>query len=213
MSKCFSPKESRKSATYALRIILMFCTTAMILGCGSNEDQSYEETTSQDLPNNHSAAIDFSDRKWVFVDSLPWNATGRVFRPGMTAAYYTTGENDVRLIELVYDESSNLEFVYSRLLITQIMVDGKWINHGPTADWLLNGERGESNYAYGKIHGTQRAWYSNGQLKLEREWVNDEMRGRERAWHENGQLKYQLQNFDDVETDIKEWDVDGNRIR
>jgi antitoxin component YwqK of YwqJK toxin-antitoxin module len=55
--------------------------------------------------------------------------------------------------------------------------------------WHENGQLSlERGYVNGKEEGLRRAWHENGQLSLEGSCVNGEAEGFWRSWHENGQL-------------------------
>ena len=63
-------------------------------------------------------------------------------------------------------------------------------------DKLIN----ECNIKYGEIHGLERVWYENGQLKAEINWKNGLWDGLIKDWYDNGQLHYEL-NFKDGDLD------------
>ncbi len=132
----------------------------------------------------------------------------------MSAVYFITDDDDIRLIRLGADKSSPLaEGVFSLILGVQINHNGRWISHGPRTEWLLNGGRGESHYVYGQLHGTQREWYGSGQLHIECEWAAGKTNGSDRGWYENGQPMYEAQYFHGKEIAGKAWDENGRRIK
>jgi len=46
----------------------------------------------------------------------------------------------------------------------------------------------ECHYLNGKLHGTYKAWHSDGQLKYEYMYHNGILHGTHKEWHKNGQL-------------------------
>jgi hypothetical protein len=67
----------------------------------------------------------------------------------------------------------------------------------PTGDreglWRFWHENGqliiEKNYVNGNLEGLYRSWHENGQLQEEGNYLNGEREGLHRFWHENGQLE------------------------
>jgi len=150
--------------------------------------------------------LTFGNRTWVLAG--PCLDCGS-FPPSMSAVYYTTDRENIRLIELVARES---EVTCSRIIQVQANINGRWINHGPRHDWNPAGGRGEMTYTNGEIAGTQHRWYPNGQMHIEREWVRGVEHGRTRGWWPNGQQWFDHQYVNDVFVDGKNWDEEG-RIR
>lgn len=130
----------------------------------------------------------FAGDEWFFTHA------GRCpsIRMSMSANFYTNGDDKTRLVEMETDKDRpNKEHVYSRMLFVQIFVNGSWVNHGPSEDWWLNGSHGENHYFFGKLQGVQKTWHPNGQLHIERVWLNDKMHGYERGWDEAGNLQFE----------------------
>lgn len=153
-------------------------------------------------------SLTFADRTWLFAG--PCSSTGSINRPSMSAVYYTTDDSNLRLIELIPNESSLLsERVFARILQVQINHDGRWISHGARFESLLNGKRSESHYVFGEVHGTFREWYANGQLHVEREYAGGIEHGRGRGWYESGQPMYDDIYVDGEEVQGKAWNRDG----
>ncbi len=151
--------------------------------------------------------IEFDGRTWNYVG--PTDDAGDAERWSMSAILYTTDDPDLRLIEQVPRPGSG-EGVFSRLLHVQAKRNGRWVNHGPAANWTLSGTRGESSYVDGEHSGTQREWHANGKLWIERDIVDGKWHGRARGWHDNGQLEHDAIYVNDVEVEGKNWDRDGN---
>jgi hypothetical protein len=195
-----------KSAHRYVCAALLFCAA---VGCQQQYDP---QANSEDLRKSNSGkTVSFADHEWTLAG--PCQDTGDIFRPSMAAVHYTTNEDRIRLIELVVDKSSPLkEGVFSRILGVQINTDGGWISHGPRAEWDLDGGRGEARYVYGELHGTQRHWYPNGQLHIEREWANGQMHGRGRGWYSSGKPQYDSQNINGKEVSGTAWDEDGQAL-
>ena len=210
---------STQMPAYAPRCV---CTGLLICASFASGCQRHDQARSHDTRNaatnaasqpsdDSDKSLTFADREWTLVG--PCQATGDIFRPSMSAVYYTTNDANIRLIKLVPDESSPLkEGVFSRILRVQINQNGRWISHGSSADWDLDGGRGEMYYIYGKLHGTQREWYSNGQLHIEREYVSGKLHGRDRGWWPNGKPQYDALNVNGEEISGKAWNEDGRPI-
>jgi antitoxin component YwqK of YwqJK toxin-antitoxin module len=49
-----------------------------------------------------------------------------------------------------------------------------------------------TNHLNGKIDGTFKSWYPNGQLKFQGHKINGKQRGRHRSYHPNGQLRQEF---------------------
>ena len=163
--------------------------------------------------------ITFAGRTWRLVG--PTRDTGDVFRPAMSAATYTTNQHGIRLLELTKGGDSPLsetiyahieEGVFARILRIQINSNGRWVSHGETEEWMLDGWRAEMEYANGELHGTQREWYANGQLRIERQWANGEMHGRDRGWYESGKPMYEVTNLDGEDINPRFWREDGTPV-
>ena len=151
--------------------------------------------------------IEFDSRVWQPGENL--HSTGDVSRPSMIARAYYCGSADERLVEFSPRPNSG-EAVFKRMLIPQVKRDGRWITHGRTADWDLDGSRSEIDYFEGEIHGTQRVWHPNGKLHIERQFAFGKENGLERAWHPNGRPMYEVINVDGREVSGKSWDENGN---
>lgn len=192
-------------------IIYTTCTALLIcvvMGCQQEPD---DRTANTKTPTETDKSITFADRVWILAG--PCQSTGDILRPSMSAVYYTTTEDNIRLIELVVNKSSSQqEGIFSRILRIQTKKDGRWISHGESAEWELNGARGEVSYKNGEPHGTQRRWYPNGKLHIERQWVNGKMHGRDRGWYSNGQPQYDAQNINGEEVSGQAWDKDGQPL-
>ena len=52
----------------------------------------------------------------------------------------------------------------------------------------LSGQKTESNYLNGKVHGYMRRWYENGIMAREAFYVDGESNGLETTWYPNGQI-------------------------
>lgn len=194
-------------------LLCAFCA----FGCESHDQSGTGDTregTTTGAAQEPVSADDllmFAGRKWTLVG--PCRDTGDIFRPSMTAVYYTTNDDNIRLVELIVKESPTLkEGVFSRILSVQRDENGQWISDGPRADWDLDGSRSESEYVNGKIHGTQRAWYPNGQLHIEREWAYGKVHGRDRGWYPSGKPQYDCQNIDGKEVSGNAWGEDGRPL-
>lgn len=174
----------------------------------NSDAPTMEEWLADHVEPNH-PPIEFDGRTWNYVG--PTDDAGEAERRSMSAILYTTDDPDVRLIEHVPRPGSG-EGVYSRLLQVQAKRNGRWVNHGPEANWTLRGTRGESSYVDGKHSGTQREWHANGKLWIERDIVDGKYHGRARGWHDNGQLEHDAIYRDDVEIEGKNWDRDGNPL-
>jgi hypothetical protein len=122
------------------------------------------------------------------------------------ATQYAGSSPKTRLLELLPREG---EGVYARILHVQTLKNDRWNNHGDSASWDLEDGRSESHYANGELHGLERHWHPNGQLKIEREWVEGLEHGRTRGWYENGLPMYDIQYERDKEVSGKSWQKDG----
>ena len=45
----------------------------------------------------------------------------------------------------------------------------------------------------GQVHGTYKDWYPNGQLWVQREYVNNKLHGIEHIWDDDGMMRYKSQ--------------------
>ncbi len=196
--------------------ILMIC---IAIGCerqpvGQADLGQYppsDQNVATPTPTEVHYSLEFDGRKWKLAG--PCESTGDIFRPSMSAVSYVTNQENLRLIELVVDESSPLkEGVFSRILSVQINQGDRWISHGLRADWDLDGGYGEMQYVNGEPHGTQRHWYPNGQLHVEREYANGKTHGRDRGWYSNGKPQYESQNINGEEVSGQAWDKNGQPL-
>lgn len=143
--------------------LVVLCLIA-VCGC---QQQSAAPAPAASAPA--ARTLEFAGRTWTYDG--PTRDTGDVWRPSMAAVLYTCDDPDVRLIEHIPREGGG-EGVFSRMLHVQALIGGRWINHGPEANWTLRGTRGEMMNVNGQPHGTQREWHPNGQLWVEREFAN-----------------------------------------
>jgi hypothetical protein len=182
---------------------------ATLLACGCEKKSSAPSTAKAPAAKQSERTLEFAGRTWAYVG--PTRDTGDVWRPSMAAVLYTCDDPGLRLIEHIPREGGG-EGVFSRMLHVQANVGGRWVNHGPKANWTLRGTWGESHNSYGKTNGVQREWHPNGQLWIEREIVNDKYHGRARGWHENGQLEHDATYVNDVEIEGRNWDENGEPL-
>lgn len=150
--------------------------------------------------------IELDGRTWTYAEP----GVPTVHDVGMTISIYTTKDPLVRLQEKV--AKPDFTGIRKRVLTTQINQGDKWIDHGLRSDWFKDGSRDESVYQFGELHGTQRAWYPNGQLHIEREWRNGMENGRDRGWYEDGKPNYDVIMRDGKEVSGHGWDKDGKPI-
>jgi len=60
---------------------------------------------------------------------------------------------------------------------------------GCAVDKFEDGSRkGEASFFEGKKDGVERYWYSNGQIRVERQWMNGELHGYLTEWDTQGNL-------------------------
>lgn len=206
---------SERLTRHACAILVVY----VVVGCHhqpddhatSGDDLAADRDAINRAPADAGNLLTFGGHRWTL--SGPCASTGDIFRPSMSAICYTTTDDSIRLIELTVDQSSPLkEGVFSRILGVQIDQDGHWISHGPRAEWDLDGGRGETYYVHGELHGTQRHWYRNGQLHIEREWANGKSHGRDRGWYSNGVPQYDSQRVNGEEVSGKAWDENGQPL-
>lgn len=127
----------------------------------------------------------------------------------MIPTEYSGANPKVRLLELLPREG---EAVYARILNVQLLKNDRWINHGESASWCLDGSRSQSHYANNQLHGLRRVWYANGQLHLEEEWFEGFEHGRARGWYENGRPQYDVRYNMGKEVEGKSWKEDGTEF-
>lgn len=155
------PHSANSSNIVGLVSMLLFLSCA---GCGPTNNKP------SDIESKAVPKISFAGQEWTLIG--PTNDRGNITLM-MAANEYTNGEDGKRLLEL--DSSADpSKTLYSRILHVQTRVNDRWVHNGPAADWLHSGERGESNYLNGELHGTYRRWWPNGTKWIESEYVNGE---------------------------------------
>lgn len=153
--------------------------------------------------------ISFAGQQWTLVGPAERNVT--MFRVmSMQAMWYTAGDNNVRLIDEKWDKlRSERPTAYERIMQVQVRRNGRWISHGPMFRWEPKGGRDEMHYHDNELHGTQRAWHDNGQLRIEREWLHGKQHGLDRGWYEDGQQWYESQYALGEKVSSSGWNMDG----
>lgn len=69
------------------------------------------------------------------------------------------------------------------------------------------------SYADGVLHGLSKKWYPNGQLMEIRYYQKGEKHGSQTAFYDNGNKKFEFTaEHDQYEGELKEWNVDGKLI-
>lgn len=86
--------------------------------------------------------------------------------------------------------------------------DGECVNY-----YSKGKKESERNYKNGKLFGSFKSWYDNGQMRIEATFGKegtpiDELK----CWHYNGQLKYDANIVDMSNIQLKAFDENGNII-
>ena len=99
----------------------------------------------------------------------------------LSVLFIGCSENRVLIDDLTYKVSTDLMYYEGKLF------------SGVGYDIHSNGQlKKEINYTDGKIHGSYKEWYSNGQLSVEYNLNKQGKRdGVWREWYENGQLLHE----------------------
>lgn len=86
--------------------------------------------------------------------------------------------------------------------------EGKW--NAFYQNGLLKYER---NYLNNKFHGVIKEYYSNGQLASVGSYINGERNGLHKKWYKNGELKAEIYYIDGkIDGFWKQWDENGNMV-
>ena len=173
-------------------VSLIICTP-FTTGCRQHNAPTQSST-------DDGKSLTYAGKKWAL--SGPCLTDHRLV---MNSFCYTTDDDNIRLVKHVPRENPE-EF---EIITLQINHNGRWVNHGLEARRELDGSRHESHWIYGELHGTVRQWYPNGQLHIEREYVNDLMNGRERGWYSDGKPMYDVINVNGKEVSGEFWNKDG----
>lgn len=150
--------------------------------------------------------MEFAGKTWTLVGPCDYGAT---FRPSMTPRFWTAGQHDERLHELL---PTSDERAYLRIRSVERMFDGRWMQHGLSETVDSHGTRGTQEYQFNEPHGVQRTYYDNGQIKIERPYVNGQRHGIGRGWYENGKPMYEARYENDVEVSGKAWNEVGEIV-
>ncbi|HET6426758.1 MAG TPA: hypothetical protein VFG20_23900 [Planctomycetaceae bacterium] len=181
-------------------LVVSFSLFVAALGCSKQTSNAHVLQDRQDAP-----AIEAFGQRWKKI-GFATDGEALSYRLSMIPTEYAGENPKVRLLELLPREG---EAVFSRIFLVQILQNDRWINHGDSATWRLDGGRSESHFANGESHGIERHWHANGQLKIEREWVEGLEHGRTRGWYENGRPMFDLQYERDKKVSGKSWREDG----
>ncbi len=152
--------------------------------------------------------LEFDDRQWVAKQLIK----PLFFRPMKAVDYRLSTDSQIRLVVMVNDKDlpeSARDHVFSAMHVEQIFKNGKWIQHGITAEWMIRGNYGFSHYNNGVALGNQYEFHSNGKIHIIREHKPQNVRKKECGWWDNGQLQYQSISQNNKEIEGRFWEKDG----
>ncbi len=89
---------------------------------------------------------------------------------------------------------------------------GDWIDEGHERAVYRDGQRFEETKVTGKTHGTLRAFYASGQMKLEEEWRYGKKEGLSRGFYESGKPQWESEYHEDKEVRGKAFREDGTQL-
>lgn len=96
--------------------------------------------------------------------------------------------------------------------ITGYLKEGKF--EGKWHAFYQNGQvKYERNYLKNKFHGVIKEYYSNGQLTSVGSYINGERNGLHKKWYKNGEIKTEIYYIDGkIDGFWKQWDENGNLV-
>lgn len=89
--------------------------------------------------------------------------------------------------------------------------DGKC--HGESRSWYANGQKEEEvTFKDGMPDKYWRKWFENGQQKQDWNFRDGKRHGLHKSWDKNGQIRTEEVYENDINTEKKEWNADGQLI-
>ena len=161
---------------------------SLLIGCGVDGGTQPQAVLSPPASGADESIV-FADRQWALVGPAE---PGTAVKSWMRAACYTSGDENLRLIDQQWDQDRHTTPVAMvRILRVEARRNGRWVSHGPTEAWFRDGGRSESYNVDGQHHGISASWFPNGQMSHEVQWVHGQKHGRSRGWHRSGSPSYE----------------------